>query len=168
MNIFNVENLTIDGKFMKKISNTFKELLKQPPALIFSVVAMTLITSGYFFVNYFNHKAEVKELSEKVLEIDNKIDDALDITDYQKNLLYTITEIKLLEQEINENYKEKIYEIDCLEKFIQHHHPNDPIIVEFESMKSRMTMSYEMYNQHYKVIMKELDNIVDNKNEINN
>lgn len=159
-------NIKFDGAFIGKILNWFKEFFNQPPLLKTILIISIITAAGYFSLSYFTNKSQINELNVRVIEIDEKINDVLNINDYQENLLYVITEIKLLEYSLEQNYRERIYELDCIEKFAEHYHPGDPIIQDFDAMKVRMEMNYNSYNQHYKMVMKELDKIIENNDNL--
>lgn len=161
-----IENhINLDESIIDKFFNSIKEFFNQPPLLKAILIFSIIVAAGYFSLSYFTNKSQINELNEKVTEIDEKINDVLNIDDYQQNLLYVITEIKLLEYSLEQNYQERLYELDCIERFAEHYHPGDPIIADFDAMKVRMEMNYKSYNQHYNIVMKHLDKILENNDE---
>lgn len=163
-NILNIDKVQIDGKILERLGEWLKEVFNQP-AWLKALVFLTLTCAGvYFYYNHHTNREYIKELQDQVNSINVEVSENLSIESYKEDLIYVITEIKLLNQQEEQSYNDELLELDLLINFINKHHPNDPIINDFESMKSRLMVNHDVYNQHYKYVIIQLNKVVNDNN----
>lgn len=155
-----IENkIQIGEKAIESIFGIFtgfiKGLLNQPKWLIVAVMVSILMGGCYFWYSHKEDKENIKELQEQVIQINEVVGSNLGVED----LIYIITEIKILKCMLDENYQERIYTIDVIKDYLVRYHPNDPAIGDINTIKRHMELNKDTYSQHYKYVMSQLDKI---------
>jgi len=63
-------------------------------------------------------------------------------------------------------YNEQILQLELLCDYIKKDRPNDPIINDFISMKSRLENNHEIYKQHYEYVLERLNRSLSDTTEV--
>lgn len=161
-------NINVDEKGLDKIFHFFRELFNQPKWLLTLTVGIVLFGGGYFAYGYYRDKSDFIELQNNVNVINNCIKENLNIVDYKQNLIYTITEIKLIQAAEQNNYEEEMLELELLEDFIQRRHPNDRILQDIRAMKNRLKINHDVTLKQYDYIMGNLNNFINDSTNLKN
>lgn len=160
-------NINVGEKGLDKILYFFKEFFNQPKWLLTLTAVIIILGGSYFAYGYYRDKKDFIELQNNVEIINKCIKENLNITDYKQNLIYTISEIKLIQVAEQSNYEEELLELELLEDFIQRRHPHDRILEDIRAMKSRLKINHDVHKKQYDYIMKNLDEFISDTTMVN-
>ncbi|WQJ53848.1 MAG: hypothetical protein [Wendovervirus sonii] len=157
MPIINIDKILVDGSIAKSIVDAAKKFFAQQPKWLCTLLILAVISwCSYYVYNYFSDQKSINELQNEISVIEEKMNNILSIEMYQENLIYVITELQLLQQDEEQNYKENMLEIELYLKFLKRHYPGDPTIRDLEAMHERAETNHESYMQHYRHVMHKL------------
>lgn len=160
MTLFDKVNIQIDGSVLERVEQWFIGIFNQPTWLKIALVASLTGAGIYFYYNHYNNREYIKELQDQVEIIKESVSENLSIDNYKEDLIYVIQEIQLLDKQEDQDYYDELLEIDLLIKFIERHHPGDPIIEDFKAMKNRLQVSHDVYDKHYEYAIIHLNKII--------
>lgn len=165
MAFIQIQNLNID-KLLEFIKEILNRIFNQPLWLKILLVSTLVLTSGYFYNRHKTDLENIKQVKEQVEYLNCTVNKHLNIEEYKNNLIYVIHSIQLLEYVLQQNYEERMLQLDYLIEFAHEHHPNNELEKHLISMKTRMEVNRNMYNTQYRYIIAHLNDIIINPDSI--
>ena len=159
MAFIQIQNLNID-KLLEFIKEILNRIFNQPLWLKILLFSTLILTSGYFYNRHKTDLENIKQVKEQVEYLNCTVNKHLNIEEYKNNLIYVIHSIQLLEYVLQQNYEERMLQLDYLIEFAQEYHPNNELERHLVSMKTRMEVNRNMYNQQYRYIIMHLNDII--------
>ncbi len=159
MAFIQIQNLHID-KLLEFIKEILHKIFDQPLWLKILLVSTLVLTSGYFYNRHKTDLENIKQVKEQVEYLNCTVNKHLNIEEYKNNLIYVIHSIQLLEYVLQQNYEERMLQLDYLIEFAHEHHPNNELERHLIAMKTRMEVNRNMYNQQYRYIIMHLNDII--------
>ena len=159
MAFIQIQNLNID-KLLEFIKEILNRIFNQPLWLKILLFSTLILTSSYFYNRHKTDLENIKQVKDQVEYLNCTVNKHLNIEEYKNNLIYVIHSIQLLEYVLQQNYEERMLELDYLIEFAHKHHPNNELERHLVSMKTRMEVNRNMYNQQYRYIIMHLNDII--------
>lgn len=159
MAFIQIQNLNID-KLLEFIKEILNRIFNQPLWLKILLFSTLILTTGYFYNRHKTDLENIKQVKEQVEYLNCTVNKHLNIEEYKNNLIYVIHSIQLLEYVLQQNYEERMLQLDYLIEFAHEHHPNNELEKHLVSMKTRMEVNRNMYVTQYRYIIAHLNDII--------
>lgn len=159
MAFIQIQNLHID-KLLEFIKEILYKIFDQPLWLKILLISTLILTSAYFYNRHKTDLENIKYVQAQVEQLNCTVNKHLNIEEYKNNLIYIVHSIQLLEYVLQQNYDERMLQLDYLIEFAHEHHPNNELEKHLVSMKTRMEVNKNMYNTQYRYIIAHLNDII--------
>lgn len=133
----------------ESISAFIDSLLKIPKALKNALCIVLFFGFLYFcYSKIFSY--DIKGLQAEVTELKATITNTVQEDTYSDDIYYIITAISICEEVNKYAYEEEQLQLELIQSYMKRHNPDDPIIVDIQSMRERNEFNYNHYSSQFK------------------